>query len=338
MSDIDNQTNTSDATPQPTWQESLVESVQQISDSLTNWADTNAEAKRSEINWKTMTRYFLATFVIGGAILYIIFYANFLGFQTDPRRDAAAFIPINGPIAPGAEASAEKVVPLIERACNARHVSIVVLEIRSGGGAPSESERINSAIANCKLKTEDHDPKKVYAIFDGVGASAAYMIAMKTDRIFAGRYTMVGSIGAIIRYNDLSGFVNKHGIYERSFKTAKLKGGMSMFSGSTPEEEQATQTLVDDMGQLFLQDVLASRKGKLKIDTQELYSGKVWTSEQALKYGLIDGIATREDLMNTEFKDLKIHDYRLKSNFAQGLGLKETVKQAVLELGEVRVE
>lgn len=323
---------------QPSWHDNLLASIEQISDSLTNLADTHALAKRSESNWKTLTRYFLATFVIAAASMYVIFYANFLGFQTDPRREAAAFIPVSGPIAPGAEASAEKVVPLIERACNARHVSVVVLEISSGGGAPSEAERIISAITSCKQKTADHEPKKIYAILDGVGASAAYMIAMNADRIYAGRFTMVGSIGAIIRYNDLSGFINKHGVYERTFKTAKLKGGMSMFSGTTPEEAAATQAVVDDMGQLFLQDVLASRKGKLKIETAELYSGKVWTSVQALKYGLIDGIATREDLLRTEFKDLKTHDYRLKSNFVQGLGLKDTVKQAVLELGEMRVE
>lgn len=280
----------------------------------------------------------MATIVISMASFYVIFYANFLGFQSDPRSDAVAFVPIKGPIAPMAAASAEKVIPLIERACKAKHVAIVVLDINSGGGSPSEANRINGAIANCKKKTEDHEPKKVYAVMDGVAASAAYMIGMKADKIYAGKYTIVGSIGAIIRYNDLSGFVNKHGMKEISFKTAPLKGGVSMFSGSTPEDDKATQTLVNDMGQIFLDEVLKDRAGKLKIETAELYSGKIWTAQQAKDYGLIDAIATREELQETEFKGLKIHDYATKSSFVEGLGFKEVIKQAILELKQPVIE
>lgn len=320
------------------WQAQIVDSIHTLTERLGTLADANTSSKNKETNWKTITRVAVATIVICMAIFYVIFYANFLGFQSDPRSDAVAFVPIKGPIAPMTSASAEKVVPLIERACNAKHVAIVVLDISSGGGAPSEADRINAAIANCKKKTEDHDPKKVYAMMDGVAASAAYMIAMKADKIYAGQYTIVGSIGAIIRYNDLSGFVNKHGVKEISFKTAPLKGGVSMFSGSTPEDDKATQTLVDDMGKIFLADVLKSRKGKLKIETSELYSGKIWTAKQALDYGLIDAIATREELKETEFKGLDIHDYATKSSFVEGLGFKEVIKQAILELKQPIIE
>lgn len=318
-------------TPQP-WQAQIVQSIEDLSERLGHLADVNANAKVKEANWKTITRVAVLTFTVCIAVGYLIFYANILGFQTDPRSDAVAFVPINGPISPVTAASADKVVPLIERACNAKHVAIVVLDISSPGGAPSESERINAAIANCKIKTEDHEPKKIYAIMDGVAASAGYMIAMKADRIYAGKYTIVGSIGAIIRYNDLSKLANKWGVYERSYKTAPLKGGPSMFSGSSPEDDKATQKLVDDMGQVFLKEVLKDRKGKLKIETAELYSGKVWTAEQALAYGLIDAIATREELVQTEFKGLDIHDYETKSSFAEGLGFKAAFQQAILEL------
>lgn len=306
--------------------------------SVQGLTETLAAGKRKENNWRTIKWTFMGTVVLGSLLLYLVFYAKMLGFQTDPITKAVARVEIAGTIAPGAKASAERIVPLIERACKAKHVTALLLDINSGGGSPSEAERMIAALKACRSTEDGNTPKKVYALINGAGASAAYMIAMHTDEIYAGRYSIVGSIGAIIRYNDLSQIANKHGIWERAFRSAPLKGGPSMLSGSTPEDDQAYQDMVVTMGRTFLEEVKQSREGRLNISDELLFSGRVWTASEAKEYGLIDGIAVLEDLKNDQFKDATIHDYKQKSSFAEGMGMKAMVRETLLEAAELKVQ
>lgn len=305
--------------------------------SVQNLAETFAAGKRKESNWRVIKWAFMGTVALGSLLAYVAFYAKMLGFQTDPITQSVARVQISGAIAPGAAASAERVVPLIERACKATHVTAVLLDINSGGGSPSEAERMIAALQTCR-SPEDGKPKQVIALINGAGASAAYMIAMHADEIYAGRYSIVGSIGAIIRYNDLSKLANKHGIWERAFRSAPLKGGPSMLSGSTPEDDQAYQDMVVTMGRTFLGEVKRTRGKRLKIDDELLFSGRVWTADEALAYGLIDKVGVLEDLKNDRFKDASIHDYKQKSSFAESMGMKSVVKDVVLGLSEVTVQ
>lgn len=316
------------------WKQEVVETLRALQD----LASTAALGKRKENNWRTLKWTFIGTLVLVSVLLYAIFYARMLGFQTDPITQSIARVEIAGGIAPGMPASAEKVVPLIERACKAKHVTAILLDINSGGGAPSEAERMIAALKSCRHPEDGGKPKKVYALINGVGASAAYMIAMHADEVFAGRYSMVGSIGAIIRYNDLSELAHRLGVQEKAYRSTPLKGGPSMLSGSTKEDDEAYQALVVTMGQTFLEEVKAARKGKLKIDDSLLFSGRVWTANEALSFGMIDEIAVLEDLKAGIFAGATIHDYRQKSSFAEGMGLKSAIKEAVAEALEAKVE
>jgi protease-4 len=250
-----------------------------------------------------------------------------------PSQPTVAFVPIYGSIEESGPASAKALVPVIRRACTDDSVEIVVLQINSPGGSASEAERINAAITQCKQQTGTHS-KKVYAVLDGMAASAAYLIAMKADRIYAGKYTVVGSIGAIIRYTDISDLASRWGIHERNFKTSPLKGGTSMLSGSSPQADAANQALVDDLGQVFLKEVLNDRKGKLKIDIAQLYSGKVWTGEQALAFGLVDAIGTRESLEEMEFKTYSVREFVTGTEQNTPLHWRELIESALLKVAE----
>jgi len=331
-------TNNSDQqTPQPAlddWKDQLASTLQTTQALLT----TLTLGKRKENNWRTIKWTFIGTMAITSVLMWAIFNAKMIGFQTDPITQSIARVKIEGEIAPSTLASAERVVPLIERACNAKHVTAVLLDINSGGGSPSESERMIAALKSCRQPTDGGKPKKVYALINGIGASAAYMIAMRADEVYAGRYSMVGSIGAIIRYPDMSELANRFGVHEKIYRSAPLKGGPSLISGTTPEDDAAFQELVAKMGRSFLDDVKASRRGKLKIDDKLLFSGRVWTSTEALNFGMIDRIAVLEDLKAGPFKDAKIYDYKQKSSFAEGMGFKAVFKDAISEALQAKVQ
>jgi protease IV len=138
--------------------------------------------RRSEHRWKIIFQLL----VFGGPVLfgvvYLLFFTSAMGFQWSPFGTVVGVIQIDGAITPTGTASAKRILPAIEKAFTYPNVKAVVLSIDSPGAAAVEAERIYRAIENLKKK---HD-KPVVAIINNVGASAAYMIAMHTDRVYAG--------------------------------------------------------------------------------------------------------------------------------------------------------
>ncbi len=314
---------------EPIWQERLADSAEGLAAELSHLASLHSIKIYRDIRWKSLLRAFTATCLLGLISGLVLKSTGWLDGMI-PANPVVAFVPVSGLIEPGGKASAEVLVPLIKKACADTQVKILVLHINSPGGHASEAERINDAIAQCKLTADGRVSKKVFSVLDGMAASAAYMIAMKSDRIYSGKYTMVGSIGSIIRYQDLTGLAERWGIRERTFKSSALKGGISMLSESSPQEDAANQALVDDIGRIFLLDVLEHRKGKLKIDKAELYSGRIWTGEQAMTYGLVDAIATRESLETSEFKNLDARNYGPKNTAPKPTSLRDFIDSNLL--------
>lgn len=321
--------------------------TQQTLDRLAGLAETGEALlhmlvvnKRREANWQTFKRFAIVTGIVAGLLAYAIFYGRLLGFQTDPISDSVAIVPIRGAIASGLDASAENVVPIIERACESARVNTIVLEIASPGGSPSEAERIIEAVNACRRGNPEQEVagKPVIALIDSVGASAAYMIAMNTDEIYAGRYSLVGSIGAIMRYTDISALAKEHGVIERTWRSAELKGGPSMLTPPTPEDDRVMDEMVKAIADQFVEDVLAARAGKLHIDTELLASGRVWTAPEAHQYGLIDDIATLESLSATKFAGKKIHRYKTKPTMLEQMGVHAIVRQVVADMASPRIE
>lgn len=296
--------------------------------------------KRREANWQTFKRFAIVTGIVAGLLAYAIFYGRLLGFQTDPISDSVAIVPIRGAIASGLDASAENVVPIIQRACESKRVNTIVLEISSPGGSPSEAERIIEAVNACRRGNPDQEVagKPVIALIDSVGASAAYMIAMNTDEVYAGRYSLVGSIGAIMRYTDFSTLAQEHGVIERTWRSAPLKGGPSMLTPPSEEDDRVTAEMVKAVADQFVADVLTAREGKLHIDTELLASGRVWTAPEAHAYGLIDDIATLESLSATRFAGKKIHRYKTKPTMLEQMGVHHMVRQVMADMATTRIE
>lgn len=128
------------------------------------------------------------------AILYSGFYAWSAGLRFGNAAEAVAVIRIEGEIADGALASADRVIPMLRKAFEQDRIKAIVLSIDSPGGAPLEAERIYTALESWR---KSH-PKPVVAVINNLGASAAYMVALHADRIYAGNYSLVGSVGAIL--------------------------------------------------------------------------------------------------------------------------------------------
>ena len=88
-----------------------------------------------------------------------------------------------------------------------REFPALIVRIDSPGGTVGDSQEIYSAIKRIKDKG-----CKVIASFGNISASGGVYIGVASDKIVANPGTITGSIGVIIRGNNLSELLDKVGI------------------------------------------------------------------------------------------------------------------------------
>jgi protease-4 len=214
-----------------------------------------AGERKSEHRWRMLFQALVFGLPVLLGIVYFLFFLSSTGFRWGPFGDVVGVVRIEGQISSTDHASADSIVPLLEKAFANPNVKAVVLSIDSPGGAPVEAERIYTAIGSLKRK----HPKPVVAVINNLGASAAFLIALHADKIVAGRYSLVGSIGAIMAPWQLDRAIAKYDVSQRVYASGKLKSFLNPFTPVTPEVDLKAQKLVDQMGTYFLEEVKARR-------------------------------------------------------------------------------
>jgi len=251
-----------------------------------------AKERRAVHRWNLALKSVLIIGPLAGAAMY---FATATGFSFGPFGDVIGVVEIKGEIKDGALASADKIVPALEAAFKNTRVKQVVLKIDSPGGAPVEAERIISAIVTYKQKY----PKPVTAVIGNLGASAAYMAAMHADRIVAGKYSLVGSIGAILAPWQLDKAIAQLKVSQRVYSSGRLKAFLNPFTPLTNEADAKATELVNKVGSAFVQDLQQQRGRHLKAGV-DFGTGEVWSGMEAKAIGLVDEIGTMESVVGAE--------------------------------------
>lgn len=309
-----------------------------VADALEAYVDTLHRSARRDAVWTIFKRavFTLAAIVFVGFNLAV--YAPLMGAKADPYKPSVVIVEIVGQI--GREtARADKIVPLIHRACRQPVTRGVILRINSPGGSPTEAERIAAAVASCR---KAHPDRPIVSVIEGVGASAAYLIATSATEIVANRYAVVGSIGAIATSVDASDAARHFGVVERTYASGPLKAGNGLFTQNSSDQDAMMQALVDGIAAEFAQQVRESRGDRLKLDTPDLFSGRVWMAEEAARIGLIDRVDVLDGYLERTFPGLATHTYRPTKTLNEYLGVEGVARafaaSLVTELGQVRIE
>ncbi|ADV02199.1 MULTISPECIES: S49 family peptidase [Comamonadaceae] len=252
-------------------------------------------SEKSDLRWKRAKRALVAVMAAWG--LAGVWLASDLG----PGKSKAhvPVIRIEGGIAgDSTKINADSVNKLLAKAFDDDSASAVVLYIDSPGGSPAEADRIGSFIARKKQETG----KPLYSVCANMCASAGYMIAMHGDEIYASKYSLIGSIGAILSSWNFSQAIGKVGVQHNAYASGKLKAMLNPYAPVKAGDVEKAQELVDGMGKVFAEQVRFYRKGKLtsKVD---LFTGEVWSGEEAKTYGLVDVIGTLDDVVHDKFPD-----------------------------------
>jgi len=164
----------------------------------------------------------------------------------------------------------------------------LLLRIDSPGGTVGDSQEIYYTLK--KLG----ETVKIVASFGNISASGGVYIGMGANQIMANPGTITGSIGVILRGNNLEKLLDKVGVSFKVIKSGPYKDILSFDRELLPEEEKILQDLIDDSYQQFVETVAEARK--LPIETVKSFAdGRIFTGQQALGLGVVDRLGTEED-------------------------------------------
>jgi protease-4 len=119
------------------------------------------------------------------------------------------------------------------------------------------------------------------------------MIACATDQIVARRSSIVGSIGVLVQYGDVSVLFDKIGVKVDAVKSAPLKAEPSPFKPASEEAKQMIGRVVTGSFDWFV-DLVTERRKFDRARTLALADGSIFTGTQGLANGLVDRIGGEE--------------------------------------------
>ncbi|MGC8114375.1 signal peptide peptidase SppA [Metapseudomonas otitidis] len=233
-----------------------------------------------------------------------------------------ALVEVRGMIADNEAASADNIVSSLRAAFEDPKTKGVVLRINSPGGSPVQSGYIYDEIR--RLRGE-HPDTKVYAVITDLGASGAYYIASAADEIYADKASLVGSIGVTAASFGFVDLMGKLGVERRVYTSGEHKAFLDPFQPQKDDETLFWQGVLDTTHRQFIESVKKGRGDRLKVDGHpELFSGLVWSGEQALELGLVDKLGSTSYVAREVIGAKEIVDYTKQDTpfdrFAKRLG------------------
>lgn len=185
----------------------------------------------------------------------------------------------------------------------------IVLQIDSPGGTVDGTESLVNHISSARGK------KPIVAYADGIMASAAYWVGAAADKIFiSGDTTEVGSIGVVATHIDVSKQDEMYGEKYTEISAGKYKRIASIHKPLSDEGRSYIQDQVDHIYQVFI-DSVASLRGRSVEQTLKSADGRIFIGKAAVDAGLVDGIATLNEIINQLEEDNKMDKIEIKGKF-----------------------
>lgn len=206
---------------------------------------------------------------------------------------------------------------LISRLENSDAAAVLV-SIDSPGGTTAGAERLYDALRRLSAK------KPTAAVVGSLAASGGYIAALGADQIVALGNSLVGSIGVLVQYPNVSELLDKIGVKVEGVKSSPLKAAPNGLEPTSPEARAALESLVMDSYGWF-KGLVRERRGFDDAQLAAVSDGRVFTGRQALGLRLIDRLGgEREAIAWLEqekgvAKGLSVQDWRADRSFRLGL-------------------
>ncbi|MBU3575170.1 S49 family peptidase [Polynucleobacter sp. UK-Mo-2m-Kol15] len=270
----------------------------------------NLKETRKARRWRAVFRILTLIVFVGVVLAVFDFHLPGRGMGMEKHT---ALVTLEGEISSSSMANALDINSSLSAAFENENSAGVVLRINSPGGSPVQAGMMNDEIHRLRKL---YPSKPFYVVVEDICASGGYYVAVAGDQILVDKASLVGSIGVIMEGFGFTGLMDKLGVTRRMIAAGSNKGMMDPFSKENPQQVEMIKTMIDEIHQQFITVVKAGRGDRLK-ETPEMFSGRVWNGEQAIKIGLVDGYGSVESVARDIFKAPDILDYTMKENFAE---------------------
>ena len=177
----------------------------------------------------------------------------------------------------------QKMLELLDKVGKSSQVRAVILDINSPGGTTTGGEAMYDAIRRLAEK------KPVVAVCGTLATSAAYIVALATDRIFVYGNTITGSVGVIFQWADVSELMRTLGVKVEEVKSGPLKAVPNPFE-PTDEKGRALAAEMVQEAKVWFVDLVGKRRNLEPGAVPGLTDGRVYSGRQALALKLVDAI------------------------------------------------
>jgi protease-4 len=237
---------------------------------------------------------------------------------------AIARVTINGLIR-----SDQERVEALERLGRSRAPAVIV-HINSPGGTTAGSEQLHEALVRLKQK------KPLVVVVDGLAASGGYIAALAADYIVALDTSLIGSIGVMFQFPNVSELLKTVGIKVEEIKSSPLKAAPNGYEPTSPEARAAIESIVSDSYGWF-RNLVQTRRNFDEASLEKVADGRVFTGRQGLALKLVDELGDEQTalawLAKAKSIDPKtpIRDYRLRDRLSD-LPFLRTATIGILEV------
>lgn len=224
--------------------------------------------------------------------------------QNEPQGyevvDGVAIIPVDGVISKrmnlftkiSGGASTELIGRDIRAALADTSVHALILRVDSPGGTVDGTQELAQLIHAARGQ------KPIATYVDGMMASAAYWIGSAADKAYIGSDTnAVGSIGVVASHTDYSRYEENMGIKTTEIYAGKYKRIASEHQPLSEDGRQYMQDMVDYLYSVFVADVAKQRGTDTETVLKNMADGRIFTGQQAVSAGLVDGVSTLDQLI-----------------------------------------
>lgn len=188
------------------------------------------------------------------------------------------------------ETTYDLLVKDVEEAIDASDVSAILFEVDSPGGDALGLAEVTDHIF------ERRGEKPMVAVVRALGASAAYSIASAADQIVVARDSEVGSIGTILRILDFTRYWSDLGIDE--IEIVATQSPRKNPDPKTQSGRDQLQVQIDDLAQVFVDNVARNRGVSVATVLEEFGQGDVFVGSRAVEAGLVNSLGTFDDVLS----------------------------------------
>jgi signal peptide peptidase SppA len=187
----------------------------------------------------------------------------------------------------------------LEEAFEGKNLQAVALNINSPGGSPVQSELISKRIS--QLSKQKNIP--VIAFVEDMAASGGYWIACAASEIIVAENALLGSLGVLFSSFGLNKAIEKLGVERRVHTQGESKAILDPFLPEKKEDVEMILKVQADIYANFKRHVYKARENKLNLAEQEIFSGAIWSGNQAITVGLADKIGDLYSELQIRFGD-----------------------------------